>query len=121
MVAIAGAAAVAGLAAGLGVLVFNKHPATISSATRSVAAALSGPTGLATSSVTFGPGDILAAGGNDGRTYLWNTSTKETIATLASPASTGVNSVALGPGGTVLAAGDHNGRTYLWNIAYHKT
>jgi len=41
---------VAGLAAGLGVLVFNKHPATISSATGWVAATLSGPTGLATSS-----------------------------------------------------------------------
>jgi WD40 repeat protein len=51
---------------------------------------------------------------------LWNTSTEETIATLADPGGTGVDSVAFGPG-TVLAVGDHNGRTYVWNITYHKT
>src|SRR5262249_32794222 len=111
VVAIAGAVAVAGLAAGLGVFVFNKHPATVSSATGSVAAILSGPTGLAASSVAFGPDGTLAVGDRTGHIHLWNTATRKpgAIATLTAPGQEGVFSVAFGPGG-ILAAGGNNGR-----------
>lgn len=40
--------------------------------------------------------------------------------TLTDPGSQGVNSVALGPGGTTLATGDEDGSAYLWDTATGK-
>ena len=70
--------------------------------------------------VAFSPdGATLAAGAINGRTYLRDLATGKLTATLADPASRGVNSVAFGPAGT-LAVGDQNGSTYLWDAATGK-
>ena len=121
ILAAAGAVVVIGLAVGLDLLL-NRHTATVTSATGSLAQTLTDPAGSVTSPVTpvtpvtFGPGGVLATGDSSGHTYIWNPGTETPARTLADPASLGVFSVAFGPNGT-LAAGDNNGRTDLWNIA----
>ena len=76
--------------------------------------------------MAFGPGARTLAVGSagldpfGGATYLWDTATRSITATLTDPGSTGVQSVAFGPGGTTLAAADYNGSTYLWNTATGK-
>jgi WD40 repeat protein/predicted Ser/Thr protein kinase len=77
-------------------------------------AVLTDPTSKAVDSVAFGPGNALATADRNGKTYIWNTNTKQITTTLTDPTSKGVASVAFGPGNT-LATGDLNGNAYVWN------
>ena len=66
--------------------------------------------------IAFTPdGQILAAGGNDGRIGLWWVATGQRAATLNEGST--VNSVAFNPyGGQTLAAGDAAGHVGLWDV-----
>jgi WD40 repeat protein len=83
--------------------------------TRTVTTTLTGlPGNAAFSAVASAPDATTLAAAANGSIYLLDTSGK-IIHTLTDPASKGVTSVALEPGGTRLAAVDNNGRTYLWD------
>jgi len=72
------------------------------------------------SAVAFSPArTVLAAGGENGRTSLWNAATGDRIAALTNPASTKeiVSAVAFSPDGKVLAASSPDGSIYLWDVA----
>ena len=85
-----------------------------------VIATLTDPGKKGVFAVAFGPGGTtLAAGDNDGSTYLWNLASHAITARLTDPASNGVLSVAFSPNGTSLATSDQNGSTYLWSLATH--
>lgn len=106
-------AVVIAVAAGLtafGVSLIGHPPAKYSWAT----AVLTDPTSKAVASVAFGPGNTLATADLNGKTYIWNTNSKQITATLTDPTSKGVASVAFGAGGA-LATGDLNGNAYVWN------
>jgi serine/threonine protein kinase len=85
---------------------------------KGLAATLTDPGNGAVNSVALSPnGTMLAAGDENGSTYLWNVATKSVTGTLTDPDGGGANSVAFSPNGALLAVGDQNGSTYLWNVA----
>jgi serine/threonine-protein kinase len=97
-----------------------KAPAGPQSATTAtLSATLSAPAGShSVESAAFKPGTAtLAVGMFNGDVDLWDTMTKKIINTLHDPGdeTTGVGSVAFGPGGT-MAVGD-DGNVYLWDTA----
>src|SRR5205823_961475 len=76
-----------------------------------------GPKSPSVEAVAFAPnGKALAAGDQDGSTYLWNIATGNLTGTLTDPRGQFVDAVAFSPDGKTLAAGDSDGTTYLWNI-----
>jgi hypothetical protein len=92
---------------------------------------LSTPGGTSATAVAFGghDGDILAAGGLNGQTYLWDLSNHGLVATLPSGTGQQVNTVTFNPAGTILAvatatASGNNtgyGHVYLWNAVSHSS
>jgi hypothetical protein len=84
-----------------------------------VIATLTDPRKKGVFAVAFSPGGTtLAAGDNDGSSYLWSLATRTITATVTGTGSKShdVPAVAFSPSGTTLAAGDEDGSTYLWNL-----
>jgi WD40 repeat protein len=89
-------------------------------ATYTVIATLTEPSGLGVNSIAFSPdGQTLAAADGDGHTYLWNTTIRRITATLTDPTGWAVDSVAFSPDGRTLATADGDGHIYLWNTVTH--
>jgi len=89
-------------------------------ATAQVAATMTIPGSPVVNAVAFSMDGTLLAVGSD-RTYLWDTTSRRIVATLADPVTgssvpgNNVGAVAFSPDGSMVAAGDTGG-TYLWNI-----
>jgi len=56
----------------------------------------------------------MAAGDNNGRTYLWNAATGKPATTLGELSNVEINSVVFSADGKELATGDQNGSVFLW-------
>ena len=68
--------------------------------------------------IAFSPdGTLLAAGDNNGSTYLFDVATRRLVSTLSYPGSrkNGVTSVAFSPDGKTPGVGDGFGGTDLWH------
>jgi predicted Ser/Thr protein kinase len=98
----------------------SASPKVSASPTVTVSAAFTDPNGSSTSMALAPNGSTLAVGTSNGKTYLWNTTTRKISATLTDPNSYGVSSIAFTPDGSTLAVGDLNGYTYLWNTSTGK-
>jgi WD40 repeat protein len=66
--------------------------------------------------VAFGPGDLVASGGDDGAVVLWDLRTRKVLTRLDGHAAP-VSAVAFAPGGRLLASSSRDGRTVLWDVA----
>ena len=76
------------------------------------------PGGNHTNAVAFSPdGRFIATGGDSGKTYLWNITTRKLASMLTAASSRDVRSVAFSPDGKEVAVGDDNGNIYLWNVS----
>ena len=79
----------------------------------------------ANDSVAVSPdGGFVAAGNEDGSTYLWDVAaghlSTEPSGSLKDPDGKNVYGIAFSPVGNTLATADTNGSTYLWNVATGK-
>jgi WD40 repeat protein len=80
---------------------------------------------MSVTSVAFSPsGEVLAAGNEDGTTFLWNADSGKRMSMLSDPAiQATVASVAFSPNGKLLATGTgsaYAGSACLWNAATGK-
>ena len=82
----------------------------------SLIATLTDPGGQGAQSMAFAPDGTLAIADENGKIYLWNTTTKSLTAPLTDPDGGSANSIAFGSDGT-LATVDVNGNAYLWDTA----
>ena len=79
-----------------------------------------GAQGAAVYSVTFAPdGKVLASGGGNQSTVLWNVAdpAKPTRMGKPLPQTNSILALAFSPDGTVVAAGDGDGDVVLWDVA----
>jgi hypothetical protein len=92
----------------------SRHPAGLIALTDPGA----GPNDDASGVIAFNrDGTMLATGGGNGQTYLWDVATSRLVATLAGPHA-GVSALAFSPDGATLAAGYSRGVITLWNVAH---
>jgi serine/threonine protein kinase len=95
----------------------NLQPGNI---TEKLTATLTDPGASGVASVAFSPnGATLAAGGGNGKIYLWNVATRKVTGTFTDLQGV-VSSAAFSPDGATLAVGDARGNIYLWDVATRK-